>query len=1021
MALFTPSPALFLGKPKEQPMGVQPPPPPLKAMSVEEALKKPEFQLPVSKKSGRSAATKVTKHEAAVCIDLTDSDDEKESEPKSSSSSAGQAVNAAIKFGSGGLQLGSSGVLKLGTSGGLQLEGSGGMSTIAGARSGISTVASTNLKAKTDSTSSASSLKPLSQFAPPSGSWECNKCLVSNKPTDKVCVVCSAPKPPTKTDTNSSAPTLKALSQFAPPSGSWECGKCLVSNKPTDKMCVACSAPKPGSSLNQPGSSLNQPSGNLSLGTSVGLKTNGNRNLLTTNKKVVSENQPSASINAKGTRSLTNFGPPPGSWSCDVCLVQNKTSDTKCTACGKSKPGAKTANNPPPIFGDPAAESWTCRTCLVKNKADDTKCVACQDPRVAAKHTPPLSSDPKSQKPHQSSATLSSITPLSGFAPPAGSWTCDTCLVQNKAEDTKCVSCTAPKPGAPPPGGSETSASKPGAPPVGGWTCDTCLVQNKVEDTKCVACTTPKPGASPAVSWTCDTCLVLNKAEDSTCVACTAPKPGAKVSDSKPIAQSSGGLTMGASGGLKLGSGVSLSGFIGNSSRQEGLKLFGSVGKETHSTAAVGGGIKITTSLAALAQSRGEKPDTGSKPGSGPTMLGSPQTSSQPTIAQLPEKNPLAGIKFGMKSTTSATTAISQNPLVGIKFGTPSTTTTTVTATSTAPVQFNLGTTSSSNLNSSSPFKLGSVVGGTVGEQTGGLKLGGPSPSMGVQLSGTQTAAAGGAVGVQTGGLKFGGTSLSLGGQLSSVQSAAPKFAISQGEASQSSPASGMLTGAQPTSTAANPLSGLMFGAPAQSSSHEAPAKLQFPSQLQFGGALASTAGSSTSRPSFTFSAATTTTQSAGLGSNSSPFVFHGANSSTNKPLLQFGASAPTSTAVQTSQHPPPPMLNSMLNTSSTGDKPSSSLFVFSGSKDVSKIDSSSPFPSAGSASGSLGGFGAVGMGGATGLAGGVQPLKLNFAGAAQQSNIQPFQFGSGSSGSSSLFGKQEAAGQPQGLSLMGK
>ena len=92
---------------------------------------------------------------------------------------------------------------------------------------------------------------------------------------------------------------------------------------------------------------------------------------------------------------------------------------------------------------------------------------------------------------------------------------------------------------------------------------------------------------------------------------------------------------------------------------------------------------------------------------------------------------------------------------------------------------------------------------------------------------------------------------------------------------------------------------------------------------------------------------------------------------------------------------------------------------MFSGSKDASsKIDSSSPFPSAGSASSSLGGFGATGgigmgtgSGTGTGLGGGAQPLKLDF-GASQPASIQPFVFGGNSS---------SGTAQSQGLSLIGE
>lgn len=52
------------------------------------------------------------------------------------------------------------------------------------------------------------------------------------------------------------------------------------------------------------------------------------------------------------------------------------------------------------------------------------------------------------------SSSASSLPALSGgflgldkFKKPEGSWDCETCLVQNKADATKCVACESSKPG----------------------------------------------------------------------------------------------------------------------------------------------------------------------------------------------------------------------------------------------------------------------------------------------------------------------------------------------------------------------------------------------------------------------------------------------------------------------------------------------------------------------------------------------------------------------------------------------
>lgn len=950
----------------------------VKTMSVEEALKLPEFQLPLS---GKASATKSNKQDGEVaCIDLTDSDDEKESEKSTSTSTTGKSVGAAkISLGSselqlgngGGLKLGTVGGLKLGTVGGLQLGSNAVMSTICGAVavSDPPLGTSTNLL-KTVSKSSTLFLPPLSQFAPPSGSWDCVQCLVSNKPKDEKCVACGAARLSAKTDLKPSGPSLKPLSQFSSSSRSWECSQCLVSNKAKDEKCVACTASKSSAKT--------------------------------------------SSTCTLPLKPLTQFAPPPESWECDKCLVRNQAKDKKCVACSAPKP----------------------------MKTDSATCSVLKPPTTQS-------------IPHPLAAIKSNEMTkpaVFGGQPPTGSWSCEVCLVQNKASDAKCVACAAAKPhsktstDAPPTSVTPTTGS-------GKWTCSTCLVVNKAEDTKCVACSNAKvltkpvsaapPNflsglAPPQGSWTCDTCLVQNKAEDTKCVACSATKPGEKNSsdsgDIKPLTSSgataAGGLSFGASGGLKLGSGLLLAGLVS----QKGLKPMGNTGKDAQdSSTATTGGFKIDVSLSALAQNtKSDKSASETKSGNKTPVFGLPQdSSSKPAIPQLPERNPLAGIKLGVTPPPAATTTatVTQAPLTEIKFGAPSTATsfnlippTTTSTASSSSLQFGRGSCSTV---SSSPFKLGAAaVGQTTasGGQSGRLKLGGGASSSSVDL------------------------------QLSGAQPAAPKLVIGGlGQSSTSQPlslGSGLLgsggVSTMVSTAAANPLAGLKFGVPpatvAPSASTNTP---QLSNQLQFGTMASSSASSSSasSVPPFNFMATSTTTSAGGTSQSTtlgiSPFVFSGAKlsstgstgSSNTQPVFQFGISMPTASQQQ-------PAVNSMLNASGTGDKSSatsaSSLFVFSGNKDVSKINTTSPFPSAGSAStsGSLGGgFGTSGgMGGASSLGGGVQPLKLNF-GAAQPSGNEPFQFskgsgngsGGGGSSGSTLFGKQDAAatGQPQGLSLI--
>ncbi|XP_075069214.1 nuclear pore complex protein Nup153 isoform X2 [Mixophyes fleayi] len=219
-----------------------------------------------------------------------------------------------------------------------------------------------------------------------------------------------------------------------------------------------------------------------------------------------------------------------GIWYCSSCLLENKASDSNCVACrsaknvraGVKKRSSTTTPSTPakstaPLtsmqgFGDKfkvAPGTWDCDTCLVQNKPESSKCVACETPKpgIGPKAALLLLPTTKSDKPVVLPNSLTSTTSLKFeelARKPIGSWECTVCLVQNKAEDTKCVACTSPKPGTPVKSTSlSTSASatqgKLGLldqfkPPAGSWDCEVCLVQNKAEAIKCVSCQSAKPG-----------------------------------------------------------------------------------------------------------------------------------------------------------------------------------------------------------------------------------------------------------------------------------------------------------------------------------------------------------------------------------------------------------------------------------------------------------------------------------------------------------------------------------------------
>ncbi|XP_075995416.1 nuclear pore complex protein Nup153 isoform X3 [Genypterus blacodes] len=370
----------------------------------------------------------------------------------------------------------------------------------------------------------------------------------------------------------------------------------------------------------------------------------------------------------------------------------------------------------------PPAGSWECDTCLVQNKSSDSKCVACSTPKPNSSSTEPSDNKPTTATSAvlESNSTFTTTTTTTTgfgtmFAKPAGTWDCDTCLVQNKPEVVKCMACETAKPGT----GLKPSLTLPSAftpaktvstptlpvstgfigfgdkfkKPEGAWECDTCMLQNKAEDTKCAACTSPKPGASLAVSsapdlglgdkfkkpessWDCEVCLLQNKAADLQCIACQAAKPGAKV-EPKGLASSFGnsGSSASASGGFKFGLSDS------SSSGSGGFK-FGVSDSEASSASSSSGGFKFGGSFGSSTSEATTKDTTtssgfkfgssteGFKLGSASTLA----TDSNETKSEQPA--PASGFQFGtIRGTFGAGTSSTENnaSLGGFKFGLPKT------------------------------------------------------------------------------------------------------------------------------------------------------------------------------------------------------------------------------------------------------------------------------------------------------------------------------------------------------------
>ncbi|XP_040288649.1 nuclear pore complex protein Nup153 [Bufo bufo] len=257
------------------------------------------------------------------------------------------------------------------------------------------------------------------------------------------------------------------------------------------------------------------------------------------------------------------------------------SSQQTTTTFTPSKSTSSPLARPPAALGESSKQAlgiWYCSKCLVDNKASDSKCASCSTAKELPSGDQRESASSSSSTPVKKTTTMTSMQGFGDlFKKAPGTWDCDTCLVQNKSESTKCIACETPKPGTEAKAAllllPTTKSDKPTVPadngltsaslkfeelsrkPIGSWECDVCLVQNKAEDGKCVACTTPKPGMSapvstsvlltsapatqnqlglldqfkkPAGTWDCDVCLVNNKPEAVKCVACQSAKPGSK-------------------------------------------------------------------------------------------------------------------------------------------------------------------------------------------------------------------------------------------------------------------------------------------------------------------------------------------------------------------------------------------------------------------------------------------------------------------------------------------------------------
>ncbi|XP_063016510.1 nuclear pore complex protein Nup153 isoform X2 [Melospiza melodia melodia] len=375
----------------------------------------------------------------------------------------------------------------------------------------------------------------------------------------------------------------------------------------------------------------------------------------------------------------------------DQCL-QNKTTDGKCVTCEAAKvstaestkqtvsvsPCVSSKTSVPTVgtlgFEDkfkPAPNTWDCDTCLVQNKPEATKCIACETPKpgtgVMPALTMPVVTDNSVTVTSTSSSTGTTVTLGFGdkFKQPKGSWNCSVCLLQNKAEDSKCVACQSEKTGSSVPvTSSSVSASSGGCldldkfkMPEGSWECEVCLVQNKAEATKCIACETAKPGTKAELKGFGTATVSTNAAMPSF----TFGVPSSS-SESSQMLSSTGNFKFGEQSSFKFG-----------------------IASESASSNTVTGGFKFPTGSGnfkfGVSSSDSKSEDSKKESKSNSFTFGLPSASSQaPSTFQFgttslgqqekKEEPVLGGFGFATSSTSSLTTNENKTGVGGFTFGT---------------------------------------------------------------------------------------------------------------------------------------------------------------------------------------------------------------------------------------------------------------------------------------------------------------------------------------------------------------
>lgn len=272
--------------------------------------------------------------------------------------------------------------------------------------------------------------------------WECSECLIRNNNAETQCFACKALRSKSNVKVTVSLPTSNNIvaakatetdcfrSQFKL-SNQWECTSCSTTNKQTNVKCISCNMQK-------------------------------STNLTQTEMSLTST--PKSDL-------MSKFKPAENSWECPGCMLRNSATTITCPCCSASKPSSLKVSPK--------------KTKIVTMQENITKEETNMDTNVNIM---------------SNSSQLSNSEILDKFKPSKDSWECPSCMVRNVDSTTVCPCCNTAKPNAKsnlsdevqklPANGFGDKFKKP----EGSWCCDTCMVQNKAESLECVSCGNAKSG-----------------------------------------------------------------------------------------------------------------------------------------------------------------------------------------------------------------------------------------------------------------------------------------------------------------------------------------------------------------------------------------------------------------------------------------------------------------------------------------------------------------------------------------------